>query len=359
MGSIEPNTKVLEDGTAALLEGSEAAVVDAGDEEVVSFAELAGEKPLDVAPAAAAPAAKPAAKPAATAAATPNDEEADLPEEYRGKTKKQIAEMHRNAHATIGRQGSELAKFRQLADAYLRRGIQHQTQAAQAGIQQPAQQPAVEPVDETAVFAKPLEAINKLIEQHPAVQEIKRTLGQTEANAAVKRATEAKARFDAAHPDAKTIVQDPEFRQWVQASPMRMKMLAAADRNYNFEAGDELFGTWKALRKVAAPAAAAGTEGGASAGEAPAGQQPAGQPSEAEVKAAATTLARARAAKQALAASAAAVPTGGASGATKPGAGAKRIYKRVDLIELQIANPDRYDAMQDEITAAYREGRVR
>jgi hypothetical protein len=185
------------------------------------------------------------------------------------------------------------------------------------------------------------------------VQEIRRTMGNAEAEAAVRRATDAKTRFDSTHPDARDIIRDPSFRQWVQASPIRMKMLLAADRNYNFEAGDELFGTWKALKKVNTPAEAQAAE-----------QQPAAtggaQPTADEVKQAAATMARARAAKQAQssASTAAAVPTGGSAGG-RAATGGKKIYRRADLIELQIQNPERYEAMQDEITAAYRENRVR
>lgn len=356
MGIIEPKQKVLEDGLEALIEG-EAEVVSEG-EDLVSFAELNGEDTAvtPVAPVTAKPAV-PAAKvaPAAAAApvAAPAVGEEEVPEEFRGKSKKEIVEMYRNAHSTIGRQGSELAKFRQYADRLLQSGMQ--TRAAPQAPAAPAA-PAEQPLDDAAIFAKPLEAVNKLIENHPLVKEIRAKFGDVEADVAVRRAEASKARFDSAHPDASQILQDPEFRSWVQASPMRSRMLVAADKQYNFEAGDELFGTWKALRKVQRP------QDVAVAGQ-PAAVTDA-QPTEAEVKQAATTLARARAMKQAnaAAASAASVPTGGSVGAkagqTANGKGGK-IYRRVDLIELQIQNPDRYEAMQDEIQAAYRENRVR
>lgn len=331
MGQIEPNTSILEDGTEALIDGTTQPGAPSADDDIVSFAELNGDKGAEpiVEPAAPAP-AKPAA-PAPTAAG----EDDDLPEQFRGKSKKELIEMYQNAHSTIGRQGSELAKFRQYADAFLRPGLER----APVQPAQPAAQPQpAERIDDAAVFAKPIEAIDKLIEQHPAIQEIKRTLGQAQAEAAVQRAAASKERFDAAHPDAPQILQDPEFRQWVAASPIRRQLLLTAHRNFNFEAGDELFGTWKALHKTNAPAPAA----------------------DGDVSAAAQTMAKARAAKaaQQAAAQAATVPTGGASGAAKGGA-SKRIYRRADLIELQISNPDRYEAMQDEISAAYAEGRVR
>ena len=49
----------------------------------------------------------------------------------------------------------------------------------------------------------------------------------------------------------------------------------------------------------------------------------------------------------------AAVDTGGT------GETSKRIYRRADLIRLRMTDPDRYNALQDEIMAAYAEDRVK
>jgi hypothetical protein len=48
-----------------------------------------------------------------------------------------------------------------------------------------------------------------------------------------------------------------------------------------------------------------------------------------------------------------AVDTGG-SGETS-----KKVYRRADLIRLRMTDPARYEAMNDEILAAYASGRVR
>ena len=39
--------------------------------------------------------------------------------------------------------------------------------------------------------------------------------------------------------------------------------------------------------------------------------------------------------------------------------GGKKMYRRSDLINLQITNPSRYEALSDEIQEAYAEGRVK
>jgi len=41
------------------------------------------------------------------------------------------------------------------------------------------------------------------------------------------------------------------------------------------------------------------------------------------------------------------------------GESSKRIYRRADLIRLKLTDPNRYDALSDEIFAAYAEGRVK
>jgi hypothetical protein len=39
--------------------------------------------------------------------------------------------------------------------------------------------------------------------------------------------------------------------------------------------------------------------------------------------------------------------------------GTKKVYRRADLIKMKMQDPNRYMAMQDEIMAAYQEGRVK
>jgi len=39
--------------------------------------------------------------------------------------------------------------------------------------------------------------------------------------------------------------------------------------------------------------------------------------------------------------------------------GGKKIYRRADLINLQVSDPNRYASLADEIHSAYAEGRVK
>jgi hypothetical protein len=151
------------------------------------------------------------------------------------------------------------------------------------------------------------------------------------------RASQATDKFNASHPDAGEIMQDPEFRKWVGASRVRTALLQRAHSKFDFDAGDEIFGTWKALRSVAKKVE-------------PAGESVVG----ADVSAAAKTLAAAR---RTAALRDAAAPTGGGGGGKE--VGSKKIYRRADVLRLMEEDSKRYEALAPEIELAYREGRVR
>lgn len=342
MSDIAPDAKILEDGDDTLLKSE--------TDDNTEFADIKdlGKPAADEADLTAATATKTAAKPP-VAAAAPTEED-DLPQEFKGKSKKDIVKMYQDAHKVIGRQGSELGELRAKADHAIKLSLE----AIRAG-KQPAAPAAKaeEPLDESELFSKPTEFLNKVLANSPVIKEIRETLGQAAAAQATTRAAAATQRFNTAHPDAGEIMRDPEFRQWVSASPVRQRLLQQAHTRYDFEAGDEVFSTWKALKGVRHASSKEGEQ--STAGTTPAAASsaaPAGDP----VSEAAKTLAAARKAKQEQQAKAAAVPTGGGAGASK---GGKPVFRRADVMRLMIEDPDRYEALSDEIAAAYAEGRVR
>jgi hypothetical protein len=324
-----PSLEVLEDGDGPLL--PEAKVED-GDEVV----DLLGE-PEDV----PAGEVKPVKKVVAPAA---QDEEADVPTELKGKSKADIAKMYRDAQSLIGRQGSELGELRRRTDNAIQTTLAALAKRDSAGAPAAAAaaaDAAPKPIDEADFFRAPQEAIARAIESSPVIKSIRETLGKSAQDAAISRAAEATAKFNTAHPDAGTILQDSEFRNWVAASPIRTDLLKRAHHNFDFAAGDEVFSTWKAL-KGAGVAQAAADQGAAAAVDQGA----------AAASAAATALAKR---KRDLAA--AAVPNGGNASPGK--GGAKRIFRRADVLKLMEEDNDRYQALAPEIELAYKEGRVR
>lgn len=260
------------------------------------------------------------AAPAATA-----DE--DIPAELLKKSPAELAKMYRDLHKVVGRQGKELGDLRTLADNHIRATLAAQTAEAQrrARAEQTVKTDAPKPLDDADFFANPKGAIERAIAEHPEVQRLRAAEQEVKATQVAQRMAENKKAFEAAHPDAGEILQNPEFRAWIAESKIRQNMLLAADRNYDFAAGNELFGTWKRIAAAAKPAQAAAAK--------------------------ATTQ------KQVAARQAAKVPTGGNAGGAK--ATGEKIYRRADLIRLQINDPERYEAMGAEIERAYREKRVR
>ena len=336
MAAVKPesHSALLEDGDEALLPEPK---VEDGEE----FVELdkAEEKKEE-----AAPAAKPAAKAApAKKEDAAGDDDGDLPADLKGKSPKELARMYREAQSLIGRQGSELGEFRRKADMLI------QASLANLSAGKKAAEPAVDAgkkaddgeIDDSEFFANPKEAIAKAIARHPLVKQIEATLGKAAATRETERAAQASERFHTAHPDAAEIMQDPEFRTWVGASKVRVALLQRAHSKFDFDAGDEIFGTWKALR-------------GAKAKPEPKGEAEAGAV-DSDVTAAAKTLAAAR--RKAVLRDAA-TPTGGGGGGGKE-AGSKKIYRRADVLRLMEEDTVRYEALAPEIELAYREGRVR
>lgn len=260
--------------------------------------------------------AKPAAKAKAAAKAPAGDE---LPEEFKDKTPAQLAKMYKDAQTVIGRQGSELGDLRRVADEHIKSSLKALTPKPAAA--EPAKKP-----DDVDFFTNPTDAITRLIEAHPELQRLKGQAQESAAREIQRGREEAAVKFNTKHPDAGTILADENFRAWVTKSPLRQAMLVRAHKHYDFQAGDEVFDTWKELQAARTPAA-------------PAEKKPAPQ------RAAGKEAAR--------------VPSGGNAAPAENAKGGEKIYRRADIVRLMEREPDRYASMADEITKAYSEGRVR
>ena len=232
--------------------------------------------------------------------------ENDVPEEYRGKSTAELVKILQDQKSFIGRQSVEVGEVRRLADQLIQR--QFAQQASQAPKQEQPQ------VDDADFLLSPKEAVEKLVANHPALRQVQMHAAQAAAEAR-KKALEER------HPDLKEIVKDPEFHAWLQQSPARTQKFVQAHRMYDAAAGDELLTSFKELREARKVAAEGASKLREEAGN---------------------TL-RAHSA-----------PSGAPSTS-----GGKKTFRRADLIQLQLTDPNRYMALQDEIMAAYAEGRVK
>jgi hypothetical protein len=226
--------------------------------------------------------------------------EEDVPEKYRGKSAKEIAQMHMEAEKLIGRQGSEVGELRRIVDDYIR---------AQAASKPQLQQASIEEED---FFADPKGSVEKAVESHPAIQQARQL------NIEMTR-QRALAALQASHPDYQEVVSDPGFKTWVEGSRVRQELLVRADRQFDYEAANELLSLYKERKSTVSQ----------------------------------TVEAEKQARKQAVRAA----TTTSSSGSDE--APSKKIYRRADIIKLMQTDPDKYDMMQNEIMAAYREGRVK
>lgn len=222
-------------------------------------------------------------------------DDVDIPEQYRGKGVKDLVKIVTDQNAMIGRQSQEVGEVRRLADELLKAQLTKKPEQV---------------VPEVDFFENPQEAIRNAIDNSPKVK-------AAEEYAVMARKQMAMQSLVNKHPDYQNFLQDNEFNTWVQSSKVRQKLFAEAN-NYDFDAADELLGTFKQLRTVRQT-----------------------QVSEVEKEARNKSL------------SAATVDTSGT------GEVSKKVYRRADLINLQLTNPRKFEAMRDEINQAYAEKRVR
>ena len=232
----------------------------------------------------------------------PQPEEPKVPEKYQGKSLEEVVQMHQEAEKLLGRQSSEVGELRKVVDDY----ISTQTQPIAP------QQQHVEPEDDIDYFTDPQAAVNRAIENHPKIREAQQYTEQYKKQSSL-------ATLQAKHPDMQTILSDPKFAEWIKASKIRTQLFVAADQQYDADAADELFSLWKERKTVARQTAAV------------------------EKQARKQTLKAAN--------------TGNARGT---GEGTrKKVYRRSDIIKLMKTDPERYQALSDEILQAYAEGRVK
>ena len=226
--------------------------------------------------------------------------ESDIPEKYQGKSTAEIVRMHQEAEKLLGKQSSEVGDLRKVVDDYIQTQLTDQeTQATTAD-------------EEIDFFSDPDKAVERAINNHPKIKEAEQISNQYRQSTAMNK-------LQTKHPEMQGILQDEKFAEWIKGSKIRQQLFVQADQQYDYEAADELFTTWKERMQVV-------------------GQTAANEKSE-----------RKKAVK--------AASTGNVRGSGEQSA--KKVYRRSDIIKLMKEDPDRYMSLSDEIMRAYSEGRVR
>ena len=236
---------------------------------------------------------------------TPNEPEYVAPEKYAGKTLEDVIGMHQNAEKVLGKQGQEVGQQRQL----IQQLIEQQSQAS------PTTEATEDAVSfEDSFYDDPAKAVNSAIENHPEIIKAREGNAKSAQNANLSQ-------LEATHPDFMDIVGDNDFQKWVGESGIRTELFRKADANYDFNAANELLGTWKQISMI-------------------------GKTQEVNK---AEKVKRQKAMRQ----------TSSETRSSGDSVGGKKIYRRSDLIQLQVSDPNRYADLSDEITQAYQEGRVK
>ena len=228
-------------------------------------------------------------------------EDPTVPEKYQGKSMEEVVQMHQEAEKLLGRQSSEVGELRKVVDDYI-----------STSIATPAPQQHVEPEDDIDYFTDPQGAVNRAIENHPRIREAQQYTEQYKKQSSL-------ATLQAKHSDMQQILDDPKFAEWIKASKIRTQLFVAADQGYDADSADELFSLWKERKTVAKQ----------------------------------TANVERQARKQTLKAASTGNARGSAEGSRK------KVYRRADIIKLMKNDPDRYQALSEEIMAAYAEGRVK
>ena len=227
------------------------------------------------------------------------EQKAELPEKYRDKSLDEIVKMHQEAEKLIGKQAQEVGEVRKLADELIKQNLGSRQQQTRQ------EEPEVD------FFENPQKAVQRTVDSHPDI------IAARQATLEMKRA-QIQQRLAQTHPDFGDIARDQDFANWVKSSPVRIKIFEQADSGYDFDSANELLSTYKQLRSVKQKQSSDDGE-----------------------------VTR----KQNL--KAVGVDVGGS------GESSKKVYRRADLIRLKMQDPNRYDALSDEIMQAYQEGRVR
>ena len=230
--------------------------------------------------------------------------EPEIPAKYAGKSMAEVIKMQQEAESLMSRQADELGQQRKLMQSL----IEAQNNATEAA-------PPEEPVaQEDNFFDDPVNAVNKAIENHPDVIKAREErMGNVQ-----KHNLES---LDKAYPDWQETVKDSNFQKFIGDSATRTEMFRKADSEYRSDLAIELFDWYSQTRMSSATQEAVAEE-------------------KSKVE---------KAMKQ----------TSSESRSSGDSVGGKKVYRRADLINLQVTDPNRYASLADEIHSAYAEGRVK
>ena len=237
--------------------------------------------------------------------------EPEIPEKYAGKSIQDVIKMQQEAESLMSKQADELGKSR----ASVREKDQLLTALLEAQNKATDTTPPEETfTQEDNFFDDPVKAVNQAIENHPDVIKAREErMGNVQ-----KHNLES---LEKAYPDWQETVKDSNFQKFIGDSATRTEMFRKADVEYRSDLAIELF-DWYTQTAMSEKT----------------------QEAKAEEKSKIQSNLK---------------KTSSESRSSGDSVGGKKIYRRADLINLQVTDPSRYASLADEIQSAYAEGRVK
>lgn len=225
-----------------------------------------------------------------------------IPEKFKGKSLEDVIQSYTELERERGRQAQELGELRKLTDAYIRSELQNRRQP--------------EP--------EPTAADNDLDLSDPELSRMKKLLDKEMSPIKAEYTELKKEKFlnklSQKHSDYQQIINDGDFQNWVTDSPLRVELFKRADMQFDYDSANEIFDMWKQKKGI---------------------QQ------DVEDRKAATTARNEAFEKSQMEITSSDVPPS-----------SKKVYRRADIMDLRMRDPERYRALESEILLAYAEKRV-
>jgi hypothetical protein len=145
---------------------------------------------------------------------------------------------YKDLEVEYSRQGQQVGDYRQLVDSYIN--------STPDGSEAITESPEVSPITPDDIYDNPDQAINKAIDQHPAIKrakELEQELEQTRRDAVMGE-------FNVKHPSFQETVKSDEFANWIREDESRFELLKRAD-TFDMISADALFSLYEASKAPA------------------------------------------------------------------------------------------------------------
>ena len=221
---------------------------------------------------------------------------------FKGKTPAEISRAYEELETLHGRLANEVGDYRKMAREWLFNEQENSSKGKGK---------ATKELTDEDFIDKPADSVSTLVSDK--IDPVTKRLDKMAVDLQV-------AEFQRKNPDYMEIVSNPEFSEWVKASPYRTRLYQKADA-MDLEAGTELLQGFREVRQASKQSKEAKDKG---------------LDKEKQLRKISSEK-------------------GGSSG----GSGKKKIWSSAYLINLKITNPDKYNSIQPEVMEAYKEGRVK